>query len=469
MTLPAPARRAAALVCLLAAAAAGAEPDGGQATSRAAQTARDPQEALRALFARPAPADASDQIDAVLDACRHDAAAVKKLLLADAAYELLRPGLHRRTVRVMDGKKAHDVEFALRVPRGYRRDKPHPLLLAAHGQYGTGRGMVRMALGLLGPAADDYILLAPTMPGPRHYNGKAYQEQAYLRPLQWTRRHLNVDDDRICLTGYSMGGHTAWHLATLYPRHFAAAVPLAGVPWFEGFPYTVTVYLENLANLPLWAVWGERDRPAPPAMGNVHFCRAADKRLRELKSPHYKGTEMPGVGHAGCFPKPRDFAAFLAAGKRTPAPAKLAHFFHHPRHGRGYYLEAIKLTGRPMRMDKPIRVKFTHKPTEAEAQRRMADHFRKYLFKMWAELDRPKNTLTVRARRVSGVRVYVIDGMFDPGRPVMLRFGGRSWRGKVTPSARCMLTHYAADRDAAALVCNEIDLHTTGRVVVRYK
>jgi pimeloyl-ACP methyl ester carboxylesterase len=39
-----------------------------------------------------------------------------------------------------------------------------------------------------------------------------------------------VDPDRVVVTGYSMGGMGAWHLASLYPRTFSATIPMAGEP-----------------------------------------------------------------------------------------------------------------------------------------------------------------------------------------------------------------------------------------------
>ena len=70
-------------------------------------------------------------------------------------------------------------------------------------------------------------------------------------------------------------GELAWHLATMFPYEFAGAVPMAGVPFFQGFPVTTTAYLENLQHVRVWALWGEKDGAPPPAMGNVDFDRAA--------------------------------------------------------------------------------------------------------------------------------------------------------------------------------------------------
>jgi len=457
-------------LCLVAACAQGAAAAGER--PEAPRDAPD-QDALRDLWGRdfaepPKPA----AVQAALRRLResgHDANSLGKLLRTETAYSPIGAGWHSAKVRVADGAKTYDVPFVLHVPRSYRPERAHPLLLAAHGQGSSGRHIAQIVLRLLGRDAENYLLLAPTLPGPRHFSGRAYQEQAYLKPLGWARRRLHVDGERICLAGYSQGGHLTWHLATLFARHVAAGVSMAGTPWFEGSPHTNTLYLENLANVRFWALWGDRDRPRPPALGQVDFCRAATRRLKELGNTNYKPAELRGVGHGGCWPSRRDFVAFLATARRTPVPPKLTHVFHLDHHRRGYYLEAVDLAGKPMRMDRPIRIKFRPRGDDPNGDKAAESYFRKYLFKMWADLDRKKNELRIRTSRVRSVRIYVTEGMFDLSRPVTLRFGSRAWRGRIEPSAECMLLHHAAERDAGAIVLNEIDFRATGRAAVRYR
>ena len=425
--------------------------------------------ALRELFAQDDPPAAVKQFNAVLSACGSDPAVLGRLIASDTAYEPMRPGWRSERIGVSDGAKQYNVAFDVYVPSAYRPDRPCPLLLAAHGQSVNGRQTGQSFLRLLGREAEKTIVVAPTLPGTRLYSGKAYQEQAFLGPLQWARRRLNVDDDRIAVSGYSLGGHSTWHLAVLFPRHFSAAVAMAGAPLFEGAPHTANLYLENLSNLPLWSIWGALDKPPPPAIGQVQFNRAAARRLKELGNARFRPTEMQGVGHGGCWPKGQAFAAFLSAAPRRAVPEKFAHFFHLEHHKRGYYLEALRLSGRPMQMDGPIRIKFRRTPGDPNGDRAAEQHFARYLFKMWGELDRPSNSLTVRTSRITAVRVYATEGMFDLSRPVTIRLNGRSWQGPVKPSARCMLVHYAADRDASAVVYNEIDFSSTAGVAVRHK
>jgi len=89
-----------------------------------------------------------------------------------------------------------------------------------------------------------------------------------------------VDQDRLYLTGLSMGGFGIWHLAVTYPDRFAALAPICGSgPWLAGFPKRVRV----IKHVPRWVFHGAKDRTVPPREskvlvkeleacgGNVHF------------------------------------------------------------------------------------------------------------------------------------------------------------------------------------------------------
>ena len=432
------------------------------------------EEAWRALFAQPDPAAATKQIEAVLSACGNDAGRLKSLIAADRAYEAFGRGWQRRTVTVLEGRTPHEAEFYLRVPKGYSPRRSYPLLLAAHWQNGSGEEVGQSMRLLLGDAVDRYVLVAPTLPAKeRGFTAQPFQVQAYLKSLAWARVHLNVDDDRILVSGYGQGGYVAWHLAVMYPRLFAAAVPMAGPPYFQGAPYSIPSYLENLDHLPVWAIWGRSDRLAPGDFGNVDGCRLAAERLKKLGNSHFKPTELPGVGHYRCWPKASEFVRFLSAHKRQAVPAAFRHYFHLPQHTRGYYVEALKGGRRPIRFDKPITVEMpaagAETPTRAEILAAGTRHLAKWLFKMWVERDRAKNALRVRPMGVVKVRVYVTEGLFDLSAPATIQFGRATWTGRVPVSARCMLLHYAATRDATARVYNEIDLQILGESSVRYK
>jgi len=425
------------------------------------------------LFAHPQPHLAEKQIDAILQACGNNVETIKLLIASDKTYPAFKAGWYRRATKVADKGKTYDVEFFVRVPAGYIPSKSYPLVIIAHGTGGNGRDFGRQFVWRLGNEAEKYIILAPTLPGPKVFNARAYQEETYLKPLNWVRLNLNIDDDRIYISGYSQGGHVTWHMATMYPHLFAAAVPMAGVPWFEGGLALCNSYFENVKHLPIWAIWGELDKVRPDIPGDVDLCRAAAKRMKELGNTNFIPGEIPGGRHGDCWPKRGKLAAFFASHKRNPMPVEFAHFFHLQQHRRGYYIEAIKLMHTPVDFSKKPRIVVHVRPGQRITPKQATEYVRKYyeklMFKMWGRLDKQNNTLSIHTKGISAVRIYVMDGMFDFNKPVTLRWGARVWRGKVPCSAKCILTHYAATRDATALICNEIDFYSSGRAIVRFK
>ncbi len=64
-----------------------------------------------------------------------------------------------------------------------------------------------------------------------------------------------IDEERIYLTGLSMGGFGTWSLACEYPERFAAAVPICG----GGIPYRT----RNMVNIPTWVFHGAKDAVVP--------------------------------------------------------------------------------------------------------------------------------------------------------------------------------------------------------------
>ncbi len=439
------------------------------AASASGQT-QDAAGAWKELFAVENPAGAPGRIQAVLNAVGNDPAQLRKLIEADVTYKKFPAGWLKRSTQVQDGKTTYDVNFLVRIPPGYDGTKSFPLILAAHGQTSRGELIARTMLWLLGDKRDEYVIVAPTMPGPKHFNARRYQEQTYLKPLDWCRRNLNIDDDRIYLSGYSQGGHVSWHLATMFPRHFAAVVPMAGIPFFEGGLVTSTIYLENLSNLPLWAIWGEKDGATPPALGNVDSCRIATKRLKELGNKLYKGTELPGKGHGGCYPPSGEFAKFLDAHKRNTTPEKFQHRFHLAHHTRGYYLRAERLAHKPADFSKTVKIKLPlgKKPNQRDAIAAIRRYVRRSMFRFSAERKPDTNELAILAVGVRRMRLFVTDGMFDLSKPVRLRYWSRSKKLKIPVSAKCMLLHYARTRDRTNLVLNEVTLDITGQVKLRY-
>ncbi len=92
-----------------------------------------------------------------------------------------------------------------------------------------------------------------------------------------------IDEQRVYITGLSMGGYGTWDALARYPGKFAAAIPICG----GGDP----AQAEHMLGTPIWVFHGDEDNAVP-----VRRSREMVAVLRELgDSPIY--TEYEGVGH----------------------------------------------------------------------------------------------------------------------------------------------------------------------------
>ena len=121
--------------------------------------------------------------------------------------------------------------------------------------------------------------------------------------LAHVRKHYPIDENRITVRGFSMGGAATWHIATHHAGLWAAAAPGAGfaetaeylkLGTNEPMPapheqtlwhlYNATDYAANLFNLPTVAYSGEIDRQ----------IQAANVMAREMKKEGLELTHIIG-------------------------------------------------------------------------------------------------------------------------------------------------------------------------------
>ena len=159
------------------------------------------------------------------------------------------PGTHDEVLAQKGGPAIH---FAISVPPGYH-GQPVPLILALHfggDPQGAGSAMLEIliqpALGELGA-----LIVAPDSLGGGW--STAANEQAVNALLAAVDRSYAVDQKKVIVTGYSMGGQGTWYWANKYPDRFSAAIPVAGTPTPAGDTWT----------LPVFAVHSRDDRVQP--------------------------------------------------------------------------------------------------------------------------------------------------------------------------------------------------------------
>ena len=123
--------------------------------------------------------------------------------------------------------------YGLYLPSTYDGTTPLPAALVLHGLGGShasyNRGPGFLADMGEGDGSDDQsplVLITPLARGSSFYAD--WGEADTLAVLADAQVRFPIDDQRLYLTGYSMGGYGVYRLASLYPDRFAAAAVWAG-------------------------------------------------------------------------------------------------------------------------------------------------------------------------------------------------------------------------------------------------
>jgi predicted peptidase len=170
------------------------------------------------------------------------------------------------------------MQYLLHLPTGYGdSDKKWPLILFLHGAGERGNDLElvkRNGIPKIVETIEDFpfIAVSPQCPDTSWWGDEIFTLNLLLDELV---EKYNVDEERIYLTGLSMGGYGTWMMAAEYPERFAAIAPVCG----GGNPETAQI----LKELPIWAFHGAKDDIVPigesesmvnavkEAEGNVQF------------------------------------------------------------------------------------------------------------------------------------------------------------------------------------------------------
>ncbi|MDX2040702.1 MAG: prolyl oligopeptidase family serine peptidase [Acidobacteriota bacterium] len=160
-------------------------------------------------------------------------------------------------------------------------------------------------------------------------------EMDLFEALAAVKRQYPIDENRVSVRGFSMGGAATWHIATHHAGLWASAAPGAGfaetaeyvkakldeVQWYEQklwHWYNATDYAANLFNCPTVAYSGELDRQ----------IQAAQVMARELKTEgielvHIIGPQTEHKYHPDSIKEiSRRIDSIVAAG-RNPVPRRV--------------------------------------------------------------------------------------------------------------------------------------------------
>ncbi len=203
--------------------------------------------------------------------------------------------------------------YGLVVPASYKPDYPHKYRLDF---WCHGRGETLSELNFIDQRQRSPGEFTPPNAFVLHLYGrycnanKLAGEVDLFEALESVKKRYPIDEDRLVIRGFSMGGAACWQFAVHYPSVFAAAAPGAGFAETPDFLkvfqretlkpteweqtlwhlYDCTDYALNLYNLPTVAYSGEIDSQK----------QAADMMAAALKKEGIELTHIigPKTGHA---------------------------------------------------------------------------------------------------------------------------------------------------------------------------
>ena len=179
------------------------------------------------------------------------------------------------------------LKYLLALPDGYGDEETKagrwPLLVFLHGAGESGDDLEKVKahgppkLIAAGDRAFPCIVVSPQSPG------RGWNPDVLAALVDEICREYRVDEDRIWLTGLSMGGFGTWALAAARPDRFAAIVPICG----GGNPSEA----DKLVGIPIWAFHGAKDFVVPLAASQ----QIVDAIKEKGGDPKF--TVYPEAGH----------------------------------------------------------------------------------------------------------------------------------------------------------------------------
>lgn len=198
--------------------------------------------------------------------------------------------------------------YVVYLPRDYDPSRAWPVILSLHGSGERGTEPQRATqIGVAGAIRHDPVLVPSIVVFPIAPEESRWLDapaESAMRALDRTIDEFHVDRRRVYVTGLSMGGYGAIHLALAHPDRFAAMVVVCGgllphpattavlqSPLTAGGDDPYVVAAQALKQIPIWLFHGADD-PVIPADESRRLAEALRSAGADV---HY--TEYPATGH----------------------------------------------------------------------------------------------------------------------------------------------------------------------------
>ena len=247
--------------------------------------------------------------------------------------------------------------YAIYIPKNFDESKKYPLVVFLHGAMSNHRLGLRRVFGegnIQGPAFGtqgfvppqtdleatrfypelkdvDYIVAAPFARGTAGYQG--IPEQDIFDMLADIKSKFNIDEDRMYLTGLSMGGGGTLWIGLTHPDMWAAIAPVCPAP-----PNEANILAGNAINIPVHLFVGDRDG----LMATANDWKAKF----DANNVKVEYVIYPGIAHNSWEYAYEDGFIFdwFAQFKRNPYPDEVKFTTQSFKYDKAYWVKIDNLT-----------------------------------------------------------------------------------------------------------------------------
>lgn len=241
-----------------------------------------------------------------------------------------------------------DQPYAIYLPPNFDSSAEYPLVISLHGAGSNHRLNLRRVFGKSNredendveasryfPEWEDvnYIVASPYTRGTMGYRGIA--EKDVMDVLADVKRRFPIDENRIYLTGLSMGGGGSLWIGLTRPDIWAAIAAVCPAP-----PEGTEALAPNALNIPVHLFQGSDDPVVDP-----ESVRAWNERLDSLGT-EVSYTEYPGVGHESWENAYADGQIFdwFDQHQRDPQPDRVRFTTDRYKYDSAYWVQIDALT-----------------------------------------------------------------------------------------------------------------------------
>jgi len=207
----------------------------------------------------------------------------------------------------------YTMPYRIYVPKNYDCGEKYPLLVFLHGAGERGNDnkknlvYIDIMFNDIESPVYDCIMVVPQCPEEKQWVNTPWSEgnysiseveesrelEAVCAIMDEVRDFYNIDDDRVYITGISMGGFGTWDMLARHGARFAAGMPICG----GGCPE----YAHLLKRIPIRTFHGSADTVVPPS-GTREMYAA----IRREGGEDITYIEYDGVTHGSWFPAYED-------------------------------------------------------------------------------------------------------------------------------------------------------------------